>query len=80
MSILSSIFLVVLIAFSTAIFYINRKRNAWDVLFFNSTLAILMLFIIGLLVNNISVWKYIVVGLMVIATSEKITGFFVEKE
>ncbi|MBU4511701.1 hypothetical protein KKD19_00445 [Patescibacteria group bacterium] len=80
MDIQSVIFLGILIAFSVAIFKINNTRNAWDVLFFNSTLAILALFMIGVLANDTNVWKYIVIGLIIIATGEKVTGFFVEKE
>lgn len=80
MNLYSIIFLGVLLALSIVIFYMNRKRNAWDILFFNSTLAILGLFMVGILADNIGVWKYIATGLIIIATGEKIVGLLVKEE
>lgn len=72
------IFLVIIVIFSAVIFWINKSRNAWDVLFFNSTLAIVTLFMAGILANNVDVWKIVVGALGVVATGEKIVAFFVK--
>ena len=73
-------FLGVLILFSISIFWINKKRNAWDVLFFNSTPAILGLFMVGILAQDSDVWKIIASGLIIIATGGNIVGFFIESK
>ena len=72
------IFLVLLIIFAGFIMWLNRKRNAVDVLFFNSTLAILALFMVGIIADDLTTWRYIVVSLALIATGEKIIGFFIQ--
>jgi len=51
-------FLAIVLGWSLIIFYLNKGRNAWDVMMFNSTLAIIALFMIGLLEN--SAWDEIV--------------------
>jgi hypothetical protein len=51
-------FLAIIVILSLIIFWINRTRNAWDVMYFNATLAIIALFMIGLLEN--SVWDDVV--------------------
>ena len=72
------IFLTIIVIFSIVIFWINKKRNAWDVLFFNSTLAIVTLFMAGILANDVNVWKIVVGALGIVATGEKIVAFFVK--
>ena len=76
---LSILFLIILLLLSLAIFFINRKRNAWDILFFNFTLGILALFMVGILSEDVGVWKHVAIGLIIILTGEKLVGFFVEK-
>ncbi|OGZ45537.1 MAG: hypothetical protein A3C84_04185 [Candidatus Ryanbacteria bacterium RIFCSPHIGHO2_02_FULL_48_12] len=73
------IFLGILIIFSLVTIWVNRKRNAWDILFFNSTSAILTLFMIGILAGDLGVWKIIVVALGAVAVGEKIARFFFTK-
>jgi len=70
------VFLAILILFSAAILWLHKGRNAWDILFFNSTLAILALFMVGVWANDLSVWKIVAIALGAIATGEKIIGFF----
>lgn len=72
------IFLTIIVIFSAVIFWINKNRNAWDVLFFNSTLSIMALFMAGILANNVDVWKIVVVALGVVATGEKIVALFIK--
>lgn len=72
------IFLTIIVIFSIAIFWINKSRNAWDVLFFNSTLAIITLFMIGILAKNVDVWKIVAGALGFVATGEKIVAFFIK--
>jgi hypothetical protein len=72
------IFSGIIIIFSLVIFWINKNRNAWDVLFFNSTLAIVTLFMVGILANNIDVWKIVAGALGFVATGEKIVAFFIK--
>ena len=71
------LFVTILILFSLYIMWINKGRNAWDILFFNSTLAIISLFMVGILAKNLDVWKIVAIALGVIATGEKIVGFFI---
>lgn len=69
---------IVVTLFAIAIFYVsskillNEKRNGWDVLFLNSTFAILILFFIGLIAQNIDVWKSIIIVLTIVAVGEKL--------
>lgn len=74
------IFLVILSIFSLIIFWINRQRNAWDILFFNSTLGIIALFMIGILANNNNVWNTIAIAFGLIITGEKITTVFFKED
>lgn len=71
-------FLAIIVIFSAAIFWINKSRNAWDVLFFNSTLAIVVLFMVGILANDSGVWKIIAGTLGIVATGEKIVALFLK--
>lgn len=73
------IFLAIVLVFSAVIFWITKDKNAWDVLFFNSTLSILTLFMVGILANDIDVWKIIAGTLGVVATGEKIVALFIKK-
>lgn len=68
------IFLIIILIIVGFIFYINKKRNAWDVMFFNSTLAIVALFMIGIL--NSESWEHIVYSLGVVATGTGIAAVF----
>ena len=61
------------------ILWINKKGNVWDILFFNSTLAIVTLFIVGLYVNDIIVWRIVVGSLGTIATGEIIIRHLIKK-
>lgn len=72
------VFLIIIVIFSGVIFWINKNRNAWDVLFFNSTLAIVALFMIGILASDAGVWKIVAGALGIVATGEKIVALFVK--
>ena len=72
------LFLSVLIYFALKVFTLNEKRNAQDILFYNSTLAILSIFMVGIIASDPVVWRYIVISLAVVATGEKIVGFLLE--
>lgn len=74
------IFLAVLVFFTLGVLWVTKNRNAWDILFFNSTLATLALFMVGILANDLSIWKVVAIALGVIATGEKIVGFFVRNK
>ncbi len=39
------------------------ERNAWDVWFYSMPAAILTLFFVGILANNIEVWKWVAISL-----------------
>jgi hypothetical protein len=69
--------LIIVLAFATLVLFLNKKRNAWDIMFFNTTLAILTLFIIGLLTD--SAWKEIVYTLGLVAIGSGIAGIFKQK-
>ena len=68
------VFLSIVVIMSLIIFWINRKRNAWDVMFFNTTLAIIVLFMIGLLED--SVWDEVVYVLGAVAVGSGIAAIF----
>ena len=70
--------IVFVLIFSLLVLWICRKRNAWDIMFFNTTLATLSLFVIGILAKNNDVWIAIVAVLGIVATGEKILGFFMK--
>lgn len=53
---------------------LNKERNAWDVLFLNPILALIALFFIGLVANNLEIWKWIIGLLGIIAVGERLTG------
>lgn len=65
---------MIILIIAGLIFWINRSRNAWDVMFFNTTLAIVVLFMIGIL--NPEHWKEIVYALSVVAIGTGIAGVF----
>ena len=56
------------------ILWLNKGRNAWDIMFFNTTLAMVMLFMIGLLNSNF--WREIVYTLGAVAVGSGIAGIF----
>lgn len=58
----------------------NTSRNAWDILYLNSVLAIATLFFIGLIANNIDVWKFVVGALSIVAAGEKLSGALQSKK
>ena len=66
------IFLIIILIIVGVIFWINRKRNAWDVMFFNTTLAILVLFMIGILEND--VWGQVAYALGGVAIGQGLAG------
>jgi len=70
------VFLGIVLTLSLLIFWINRKRNAWDVMFFNTTLAIVVLFMVGLLEN--SVWDKVVYALGAVAVGSGIAAILEE--
>lgn len=51
------VFLAILVLLSFYILWLIKwqRRNAWDV-FFNSTLGLITLFIIGVLMNDKEIW------------------------
>jgi len=71
-------FLIILFALSMTILGLSKNRNAWDILFLNSTLAIVALFMVGMLANNVSVWNVVAASLAIVATGEKIMAIFVK--
>lgn len=71
------LFLIILILMSGFILWIGRKKNAWDVMFYNTTLAIVALCIIGLLDGGL--WKEIVYVLGIVAIGGGIAGIFRER-
>ncbi|HPL95825.1 MAG TPA: hypothetical protein PLF15_03580 [bacterium] len=68
------LYLIVVLVFAGVIIYLNKKRNAWDIMFFNTTFAIVVLFIIGILTDNH--WKEIVYTLGLVAVGSGIAGIF----
>jgi len=73
-SFLGLLFLIVVIIFGSIILWLARERNGVDVMFFNTTLAIIILFMVGLLGNDY--WKEIVYGLSAVAIGTGIAGVF----
>lgn len=73
------IFLAIIFLSSVIIIIFNRKRNAWDVLFFNSPIAIVTLFMIGILANNFEVWQAIVWSTAIIATGGSFAWSLINK-
>lgn len=72
-------FLIIFVLFCSLVtFYLCKNRNAWDILFFNTTLATTTLFIIGIIAQNEKVWLSIVTVLGVVATGDKIVSFFLK--
>ena len=71
-------FLLILFALSMTILGLSKNRNAWDILFLNSTLAIVALFMVGMLANNVSVWFVVAASLAIVATGEKIMAIFLK--
>ncbi len=68
------IFLIIILLLAGLNFWINRKRNAWDVMFFNTILAIVALFMIGILDSEY--WKDVVYALTLVATGTGIAAVF----
>ena len=68
------IFLSIVLVMAGAILFVCRNKNAWDVMFFNTTLAIVALFMIGLL--DSSVWGTVVWALGLVATGTGVAGIF----
>lgn len=66
--------------FSLVVLYICRDKNAWDILFFNTTLATITLFAIGLIAQSEKVWLAIVGVIGIVATGEKITSILTTKK
>ncbi len=66
------VFLSIVFVLSLVIYWICRNKNAWDVMLFNTTLAVVILFMIGLMEN--SLWDEIVYVLGAIATGTAIAG------
>ncbi len=54
------------------ILIINKKRNAWDIMFYNTTLAIYVLFMIGLIDGNS--WPTIIYSLGIVAVGTGIAA------
>lgn len=72
------IFLAIIVIFSGYVLWICRKKNAWDILFYNSMIGILVLLTIGLLVNDKDVWLKIISFIGVVATGSAITSSFLK--
>lgn len=68
--------LIVFLIFTGAVFYFARKRNAWDLLFFNTTLGILALFLIGILLNDKEIWLRVISFLGIVATGSAFASAF----
>ena len=75
---LEIIFLIIVLIFAILIFHFNIKRNAWDIMFYNATFAIVVLFMIGLLAGN--VWKEIIYILGLVAVGSGIAGIFKQRK
>jgi hypothetical protein len=73
-------FLVIITLFSASILAIIvlQNRNAWDALFLNSTIALVILFMIGLLVNDKEVWLRVIGFIGVVATGSAIASVFIK--
>ena len=78
-----NIWLVIIFLYSGVITYlcsIYKDRNAWDVLFFNSTLAIFVLALFFFYSPDDRILKStIAISLGVVATAEKIAGVYIKK-
>lgn len=77
---METLFIAAIIIFSLIIFYMNRKRNAWDILIVNSTLAIVAMFMVGILAGDAGVWKIVAGALGVVASGEKLLAYFFKDE
>ena len=71
-------FFIIILIMAGFILLINRKRNAWDIMFFNTTLAIVVLFVIGIL--SPEHWKEIVYALGAVGTGTGIAGIFRQRK
>ncbi len=73
------VFLGILVVLSGYILWLIkwRRRNAWDVLFLNSTLGIIALFMIGILMNNQEVWLRVISFIGVVATGSAVAATFI---
>lgn len=58
---------------------LKNERNAWDALFLNSTIAIIALFMIGLVSNTEEIWLRIVSFIGIMATGSAIMSAFTKK-
>lgn len=83
---IEKISLIIISIFSAFILYKssdilkNTERNAWDILYLNSVLAILTLFFIGLIANNFDVWKFVVGALSIVAAGERLSSALQSKK
>jgi hypothetical protein len=73
------IFLAVIFLSSVLIIIFSWKKNAWDVLFFNSPIAVVALFMIGILANDSEVWQVIVWSIAIIATGGSFVWSLINK-
>lgn len=69
-------FLIIILIVAGAILFLCKKRNAQDILAFNTLLGIVSLFIIGLISNDKEVWLKIVSFLGVVATGSAFASTF----
>lgn len=72
------LFLIIVVGLATLILFFNKRRNAWDVMFYNTTLAVVVLFMIGLLAKD--VWKEVVYSLSLVAVGSGIAGIFKQRK
>jgi len=70
------IFLIIILATAGVILFLCRKRNAWDVLAFNTILGIISLFIIGLIMNDKEIWLRVISYLGIVATGSAFASAF----
>lgn len=76
---METIFLVIAVGFALAILWLNKSRNAWDILFFNSTVGILILFMIGLLLDDKDAWLRIISFIGTVATGSAVVSAWLKK-
>lgn len=74
------VFLAILVLLSFYILWLIKwqRRNAWDVLFFNSTLGLITLFIIGVLMNDKEIWLRVISFIGIVATGSAIASVFIK--
>jgi len=74
------VFLGVLVILSGYVLWLikQQERNAWDVLFLNSTLGIIALFMTGILMNDKEIWLRVISFIGVVATGSAIAAVFIK--